>query len=451
MTNSLDSTDDDLPPPPRAGWRVVDVARATIVVLAVWFGLQLLWTASSVVFLVFLATLFGLAVAKGVDFLERYRIRRGVGSALIVLGALGVIGGGLALSAPTLIEQSKELQSEFPAAVNKLQEWVDSKQRTGAIRALIGAISKPETSAPAAAAGTPLVAPTAAAPAGTATATQAKPAPVARPSDALKAKLAEGLSRASSYLFSFVSSTLAVLAGFIALVFLVMYIAAEPDVYRGWMLAAVPATARPQLRRVLSEISIVLRKWLVTQLVAMVVIGGVTTIALLVLGVKAPFALGFIAGLLEFIPTVGPVLSAVPGVLMGFVDSPEKALIVGIAYWVIQFVENNLLIPWLMRGEMDLPPALTLVAQTLMAVFFGFFGLMVAVPLLAAVLVPIRMMAERENARERMLLRTGRFTIEMRAAMEAMRTTAEHALHEADRGPTVQDLSEDDFNAPPRK
>ena len=67
---------------------------------------------------------------------------------------------------------------------------------------------------------------------------------------------------------------------------------------------------------------------------------------------------GFIAGLLEFIPTVGPILSAIPGVLMGFVDSPEKALAVGVAYWGIQFLENNLLIPFLMRGEMDLPPAI---------------------------------------------------------------------------------------------
>ena len=77
-----------------------------------------------------------------------------------------------------------------------------------------------------------------------------------------------------------------------------------------------------------------LRKWLVTQLIAMLVIGVVTTIALLVLGVKAPFALGIIAGLLEFIPTVGPILSAVPAIAMGFLDSPEKALYVGLAYLV---------------------------------------------------------------------------------------------------------------------
>ena len=189
------------------------------------------------------------------------------------------------------------------------------------------------------------------------------------------------------------------------MVFLAMYIGAEPEVYRGWLLSLVPATSRAQARLILAEMATVLRKWLVTQMIAMVVIGVVSMVVLLLLGVKAPFALAFIAGLCEFIPTVGPVLSAVPAVLMAFVDSPEKALAVLIAYWGIQFLENNLLIPYLMRGEMDLPPAITLVAQSLMTLVFGFIGLMVAVPLTAAVLVPLRMMAERENAKEKAMQR----------------------------------------------
>jgi predicted PurR-regulated permease PerM len=81
---------------------------------------------------------------------------------------------------------------------------------------------------------------------------------------------------------------------------------------------------------------------------------------------------------------------------MGFVDGPEKALAVVFAYWGIQFLENNLLIPWLMRGGMDIPPALTLVAQALMTLVFGFLGLMVAVPLTAAVLVPIKLLYVRD-------------------------------------------------------
>ena len=136
----------------------------------------------------------------------------------------------------------------------------------------------------------------------------------------------------------------------------------------------------------------VLRKWLVTQLIAMAVIGTVTTVALLILRVKAAFALGLLAGLFEFIPTVGPLLSAVPAVGMGFLDSPEKALLVTGVYAAIQFLENHILIPLLMKGGMDLPPALTVITQALLALVFGFLGLMVAVPLLATIMVTVQVL-----------------------------------------------------------
>ena len=390
--------------PEGRGWRTGDFARAAITGLVVWFGLQLLWSVRSFAILVFLATLFGIAVARGVDHLERYRIRRGIASALIVLGTLGAIGGVLALSAPTLFEQGRELQREFPAAVAKVQTWIDSR-KGGLVGSLIssaaGTTAAADSIRPGGAA-----APAAAPAAATAAPVRADSttAAVESPAEAIKRRLSEWLGTASKYLFSFVSNTLAAFASFVLLIFLAMYIGAEPDVYRGWLLSVVPAASRANTRIVFDGISAVLRKWLVTQLVAMVVIGTVSFVVLLLLDVKAAFALGFIAGLLEFIPTVGPVLSAVPAVLMGFVDSPEKAVAVAVAYWGIQFLENNLLIPFLMRGEMDLPPAITLIAQTLMTLVFGFLGLMVAVPLTAAVLVPLRMMAERENAREKALL-----------------------------------------------
>ncbi len=250
------------------------------------------------------------------------------------------------------------------------------------------------------------------------------------PSTAITQRLSTALAGASQYLFSFVSNTVAVFGAFVLIVFLAIYIGAEPDVYRGWLLSTVPAASRGQVRVVLREVSTVLRKWLVTQLIAMVVIGVTCTVVLLLLGVKAPFALGFIAGLLEFIPTVGPILSAAPAIIMGFVDSPEKALTVLIAYWGIQFLENNLLIPFLMRGEMDLPPAITLIAQTLMTLVFGFVGLMVAVPLTAAVLVPLRMIAERENELERTLHRQ-----QKAETAAAVVTSPEDIFEEADRGP----------------
>jgi predicted PurR-regulated permease PerM len=317
-------------------------------------------------------------------------VRRGVASALLVFGTVGAIGGVLGVSAPTLVREARVLETEVPAARGTLQGWVAAHQGGWVGQLLPGtpATDTATVAADSAGGGNAL-----------------RQAPPAAPGmlAAIGDRLSTGLAGASRLLLSLVSGTAAVLGALVLVLFLAIYIGAEPEVYHGWILAGVPAESRAGVREVLARMAAVLRKWLVTQLIAMIAIGTVSLVVLLLLDVKGAAALAFIAGLLEFVPTVGPLLSAIPAVLMGFVDSPEKALAVAAAYWGIQFVENNLLIPSLMRGEMDLPPAITLVAQALMTILFGFLGLMVAVPLTSAVLVPLRMRAEREDARERAL------------------------------------------------
>jgi predicted PurR-regulated permease PerM len=148
-------------------------------------------------------------------------------------------------------------------------------------------------------------------------------------------------------------------------------------------------------------------QWMKGTALGMLVVGVMSGLGLWLIGVPAAFALGLIAGLLEFVPTVGPILSAIPAIAMGFVDSPEKALYVVLAYWGIQFLENNLLIPFLMRGGIDLPPAVTIIAQALMTFVFGFLGLMVAVPLTAAIMVPIKMLYVEDVVGDQITVRDG--------------------------------------------
>jgi predicted PurR-regulated permease PerM len=199
------------------------------------------------------------------------------------------------------------------------------------------------------------------------------------------------LSGASKYFFPFLSSTITAAAGLFLILVLSIYIGADPGLYRTGLLHLLAPSARAKAAMVLGRVAQILRKWLMTQAIAMLVIGSAATIALLILRVKAAFALGVIAGLLEFIPTIGPILSAVPAIAMGFLDSPEKALYVTLAYLIIQQAEGHILIPMLMKEGMDLPPALTIITQGVMALLFGFLGLLVAVPLLAAVLVTVRL------------------------------------------------------------
>ena len=408
------------------GWQSRDVLRATALAIALFVALKLFWYAQQLFFVVFLGVLFGLAVSSAVDRLQRFRIPRGIGAAIVVIGFYALLGGFFAWMAPTLRKQSHELRTRLPEAVERVKTWVDNHQ-SGVIGLMLGQDSESDSadvssarpsadsahadsarpsgsalsardSAPKARPGRDTTASTKSGPSDTVAAasrtahdTSGKAA-TGGASDKLREKIGQKIGGATRFLFPFLSSTLEAFGGLLLITFLAVYIGAEPQLYRSGLMHLFPHKARKRADEVLAAMAVSLRKWLVTQLIVMAVIGGVSTIALLILKVKAAVALGMLAGLFEFIPTIGPIISAVPAVAMGFLDSPEKALTVALVYVAIQFLENHILIPLLMRGGVDIPPALTVVTQALMALVFGFIGLMVAVPLLAAVIVPVKML-----------------------------------------------------------
>lgn len=380
-----------------------DLVRAALIIVFVLLGLQLLWAARILALTAFLGVLFGLGASPAVDALERRGVRRGVASPLIIFGVVGLILGLGAWSAPTLITQSQELRTRFPEAIEKVEVWLATKQPR-LLDALTG-VPAPGKAAPAATPVTPTAAvpvtpdsaPDAAATESTAvsvTPAAATPTQVAesRPNRRLAEAFFRQVGRLKTVALGILTSTLAVFGGFMLVLFLAVYIAAEPDLYKRGMLLLVSPPTRQRLEPVLTAIAVKLRRWLGTQALAMLIIGTVTTILLSIIGVRAALPLGIIAGILEFIPNIGPTLSAIPAIVMAFVDSPQKALLVMVVYWGIQFLENNLLIPYLMREQLDLPPALTLMTQVVMAYVFGLMGLFVATPLLAAVFVTVQML-----------------------------------------------------------
>jgi predicted PurR-regulated permease PerM len=379
------------------GWHSKDVARAVALAMGIYLALQLLWFANQLVLVAFLGVLFGLAVEAGVDRLERFRIPRGVAAGAIVIGFFAFLTGVGALITPTIREQSAELRVKIPEAVDRLEGWL-KKRQSGFYGMVFGAATSDSAGAGA----------STAAKGATTAADSARPrtdtvrvvtdttggretlAPSA--TESLRGSLGRQLGRVTRYVFPFVSQTIAVFAGLMLIIFMAIYIGADPNTYHRGLMHLFPHPMRDRAGEVLSATATVLRRWLVTQMIAMLVIGVVTTIGLLILRVEAPFALGLIAGLMEFIPTIGPILSAIPAVAMGFVDSPQKALVVAALYIGIQFLENHLLIPMLMKGGVDVPPVLTILGQALFTILFGFLGLMVAVPALAATMVAVKML-----------------------------------------------------------
>lgn len=379
--------------PLRPGWRSADILRAAALVMGLWLALRLLWIAYPLLFTAFLGVLFGLVVADGADRLQRFRIPRGLGAALIVFGFVGLLVGLGFWAGPTLRTQLGELRTAVPQSVDKLESWL-GRQQGG----LLGQVlpMEPGAAAPAppsrgqAAPAQPQQ-PQASQPAPEQPSTSAGRQP-SGPIANLPETLSGQLGAISRYLFSFLSSTVAVITGILLLLFLSIYIGSNPDLYFRGILHLVPHGARPRAAQVLGAMGMTLRRWLRAQLIAMTVIGIVTTLGLWALDVKAAFALGIIAGLLEFIPLLGPFLSAVPAVAMAFFDSPQKALFVILLYSGIQLMENHLLIPMVMQEGVDLPPVVTLIGLALMGVVFGFLGMLIAVPVLAAVMTAVKLL-----------------------------------------------------------
>jgi len=351
-----------------------EALRVAAMVVGLSVVVLLLWYTRNLVLTVFLGVLFALAVSSGADRLQRYRVPRGLAAPLLVFAFLGLLGAFGSWVGPTVRTQTRELKTKLPEALEKLESWVQS--RGGGVIATITGLDDNESPAR----------PVAGSDSVTAVVKPGEPGE----SSSLRDRLLAQLGGATRFFLPVLSSTLAVAAGFVLILFLAIYLAIDPGLYRRGVLRLIPGQNRPGADRLLSTIAATLRKWLVTQLIAMVVIGVVTTLVLLALNVRAAVPLGILAGLLEFVPTLGPILSALPAIAMGFVDSPEKALAVTLAYVGIQFIENHLLIPILMKEGIDVPPALTIVMQALMAIVFGFLGLLVAVPLLATIMIAVR-------------------------------------------------------------
>jgi predicted PurR-regulated permease PerM len=154
------------------------------------------------------------------------------------------------------------------------------------------------------------------------------------------------------------------------------YIAAAPQVYQRGFIGLLPPSQRVRVREALAYTGIALHRWLVGQVVCMLAVGTVTAVGLTLLGVESALALGVLAGFLEFIPFLGPIMAALPAVLLAFSQDPDLALYVG-----VQAVENYALFPLVQKEAVDLPPALALFAIAAFGTAFGILGAIYAAPL----------------------------------------------------------------------
>lgn len=186
------------------------------------------------------------------------------------------------------------------------------------------------------------------------------------------------------------TTVLGAIANLLIILFLCIYLAYEPDVYRNAVLDLVPRVERDRIRDVLTNAGSALRLWMIGQLGAMTVVGVLTAVALTIAGVPAALALGVIAGLLDFVPIIGPLIAAVPALIIGLGEGLGTGLVVALIFTAVQQIESYIATPLFQRGVVSLPPALVLGAQVVFAVLFGLLGIFLSTPLLVVVIVLVQ-------------------------------------------------------------
>jgi predicted PurR-regulated permease PerM len=190
----------------------------------------------------------------------------------------------------------------------------------------------------------------------------------------------------------FFSSLVGAVVSALVILFVGIYVAIAPTIYISGFVRLFPRERRARMGKVIGAVGTTLRRWIAGRIASMIVVGALTWIGLAVAGIPLALSLAVIAGLLAFVPYIGPVLAAIPAILVALVDAPVKALWVVIIYTVVQIVENYIITPLIQQRAVSISPALLISVQILMGILYGGPGVLLATPLAVVVIVAVQML-----------------------------------------------------------
>ena len=302
---------------------LIVIGLASLVAVLLYFAGQLI----DVMLLVFASVLVAVAIDGAVRLCQRY-LPLGRQWALILallLITITLVGLGV-LIGPRMAEQVPQLVAELPEAFMQLLS--NFRELPGIETAMS------EVEEPAALIGEPIL----------------------------------------EYFTNFFSTTFGAIASFLLILLIGFYLVLSPSKYVSNVVLLCPPAHRERMEQVLCMQGRALRLWLLSRLISMVFVGVSIALGLAFLEVPMAGALGLIAGLLTFIPYLGPIIGAIPTVLIAFLESPELALYAIVLYFVVETLESNLVMPLAAKELVRLPPAYTVIVQLAGAAVAGVGG-----------------------------------------------------------------------------
>jgi len=310
--------------------------------LVVFFiSLYVLWQIKQLLLLLFTAIVLATSLNILVKNFQRRGIKRFHAVFLSMLFLVVVMASCIWIVVPPFIDQFQDLSNLIPLGIERLNTWIDvfSERLDPRIITLL-----PDT-------------------------------------DELNRQLQPLVKQFLGGGLTVFYNSLGVLLGILLLLAITLMLLADPVTYRQGFKRLFPAFYRHRVEEILDLCGKGLEGWLVGILFNMVVIALLSFTVLLILGIPLALSQAMLAGVMTFIPNIGPTLSVVSPMAIALIEAPWKALAVLILYIIIQQVESNVLTPIVMAQQVSLLPAITLISQLFFATFFGFLGLFLSLPL----------------------------------------------------------------------
>jgi predicted PurR-regulated permease PerM len=323
--------------------RPIQVALAGITLLAVFGAALLLLRLVDILIMVFVALVIAATLRPMVSALHHRGIPKALAVLLIYLGILSVLIGLFVLVIPALVNQGGELVRSLPEVYASLVASL-AKNSNEAIRTL------------------PQRLPTA---------------------DQLASQLQSVGGAVLTGVLGIGMGVLAFLTQLVSIIVLSVYLTLDQSRLERFWLSIAPTPRRPELLAIWREIERRLGGYVRGELLLMASIGLMASLGYLVIGLPYPLALGVLAGLLEFVPMVGPTLGAIPAVIFALSISPQAALLVVVYSILIQVIENNFLVPRLMGHSVGVSPIVVILAVFTFTSLLGIAGAFLALPLAA--------------------------------------------------------------------
>ena len=309
--------------------------------VAFFISLFVLWQIRQLLLLIFTAVVIATSLNILVKKFCRMGLKRGYGVALAILLLAGVVLLFFQLVVPPFVSQFQQLAALVPLAIERLSDWLDilSNNLDPDLIAYL-----PDT---------------------------------AEITEQIQPLIEQFLGGGLNFFYS----SLGTLLSSLLLLALSLMLLADPTSYRLAFMRLFPAFYRRRVDRILVLCDRSLRGWLVGIIFNMSLITILSFISLLILRIPLALAQAVLAGALTFIPNIGPTLSVLPPIAIALLSDPWKAIAVLIFYAIVQQLESNILTPLIMSQKVSLLPAITLLSQIFFATFFGFLGLLIALPL----------------------------------------------------------------------